>query len=43
MTWEGQGDVAVTERNGPTTYEFVSRTFGKSGAKYWVFASCSTS
>lgn len=35
-------DVNVPERTGWTTYEFVSRTWGPSGSKYEVFASCSS-
>lgn len=31
----------VPERTGPATYQFVSRTWGPSGAKYNVYASCS--
>ena len=34
--------VPVPDRNGPTTYEFASRTWGPNGSKYNVFASCST-
>ncbi len=34
-------NVPVPDRTGPTTYEFVSRTWGKNGSKYTVFASCS--
>ena len=35
--------IAVPDRTGPTTYEFASRTWGKGGAHYTVFASCSAS
>ena len=30
----------VPARQGPTTYEFASRTWGPNGAKYAVYASC---
>ena len=30
----------VPERTGPATYRFVSRTWGPSGTKYTVYASC---
>ena len=33
-------NVAVPDRTGPTTYEFVSRTWGPGGTKYSVFSSC---
>jgi len=42
FTWEGTWSVTVPERSGPTTYEFVSRTWGPDGSKYTVFSSCST-
>jgi hypothetical protein len=32
----------VPAPNGPTTYEFVSRTYGPDGSKYNVFQSCSS-
>ena len=35
--------VQVPDRAGPTTYEFVSRTFGNNGERYRVFATCSAS
>lgn len=41
-TSSGTWWVPVDPPSGPTTYEFVSRTFGPSGSKYNVFASCST-
>ena len=41
MTWEGTWSLDVPERSGPTTYEFVSRTYGPSGSKYTVYAACS--
>ena len=34
-------NVNVSERTSWTTYEFASRTWGPSGSKYEVFASCS--
>jgi len=37
----GSWAVTVPARNGSTTYEFASRTWGPSGSKYTVFASCS--
>jgi len=37
----GTWAVTVPALNGPTTYEFASRTWGPSGSKYSVFASCS--
>jgi hypothetical protein len=40
-TPDGTWFVNVPAPNGPTTYEFVSRTFGPSGSKYNVFTSCS--
>jgi hypothetical protein len=43
ITWEGWWTLAVPERAGPTTYEFVSRTYGPNGTKYQVFSTCSTS
>ena len=45
LTWDGTGEWAVTvpDREGPTTYEFVSTTYGKGGSKYVVYASCSAS
>lgn len=42
VTWEGWWTLTVPPRSGPTTYQFVSRTWGPSGSKYTVFASCST-
>lgn len=38
---EGTWSVTVPQRTSPTTYEFVSRTWGKDGSQYTVFASCS--
>ena len=38
---DGTWSVAVPSANGPTTYEFASRTWGPNGSKYDVFASCS--
>jgi hypothetical protein len=34
------GTWTVTVPDSPATYEFVSRTYGRDGAKYDVFASC---
>ena len=44
-TFDGTGEWSVTvpDRASPTTYEFVSTTFGKDGSKYYVYASCSAS
>lgn len=41
VTWEGWWTLLVPSRSGPTTYEFVSRTYGPNGAKYEVFSTCS--
>jgi hypothetical protein len=41
FTPDGNWSVSVPAADGPTTYEFVSRTFGPAGSKYNVFASCS--
>jgi hypothetical protein len=41
FTPDGTWSVNVVVASGPTTYEFVSRTFGPDGSKYNVFASCS--
>ena len=38
---EGTWGVPVPDRDGPTTYEFASRTWGPNGTKYTVFSSCS--
>ena len=40
ITWEGDWSLTVPERSGPTTYEFVSRTWGLNGSKYTVYSSC---
>jgi hypothetical protein len=40
-TWDGTFSANVPTPNGPTTYEFVSRTWGNNGSNYTVFASCS--
>ena len=40
-TWDGTFSTAVPAANGPTSYEFVSRTSGPDGKNYTVFASCS--
>lgn len=42
ITWDGSWTLTVPERSGPTTYEFVSRTWGPSGTKYTVFSRCWT-
>jgi hypothetical protein len=41
FTHDGTWAVNVPARNGPTTYEFASRTYGPDGSKYNVFQSCS--
>jgi len=43
FTADGTWSVVVADPTSPTTYEFVSTTFGKDGSKYWVYASCSAS
>jgi hypothetical protein len=40
-TWDGTFTTAVPAADGPTAYEFVSRTTGNDGKNYTVFASCS--
>jgi hypothetical protein len=40
-TFDGTLSVTVPAPDGPTTYEFASRTWGPDGSKYTVFASCS--
>ena len=40
-TDDGTRAIDVPDRTGPTTYEFAGETYGKDGAKYAVFASCS--
>jgi hypothetical protein len=37
---DGTWTLTAPPQNGPTTYEFVSRTWGPNGRKYDVFASC---
>jgi hypothetical protein len=37
----GWWNVEVPAANGPTTYEFASRTWGNDGSQYTVYASCS--
>jgi hypothetical protein len=37
---DGTAYVTVPDQHGPTTYAFVSRTWGANGSKYNVFASC---
>ena len=39
---DGRWTESVPPRSGPTTYEFVSRTWGPHGSHYNVFASCSS-
>jgi len=39
-TADGTWSMNVPARSGWTKYEFASRTYGKSGSKYRVFASC---
>lgn len=41
VTYDGTASASVPTANGPTTYEFVSRTRGSDGSRYTVFASCS--
>jgi hypothetical protein len=40
-TDDGTRSIDVPGRTGATTYEFAGVTYGKDGAKYDVFASCS--
>ena len=40
-TDDGSWSVSVASPNGPTTYEFASRTWGQGGSHYTTFASCS--
>jgi hypothetical protein len=42
FTDTGSWSEPVPAANGPTTYEFASRTRGPNGAHYDVFATCST-
>jgi hypothetical protein len=41
FTDDGTWTVYVPAPNGPTMYEFASRTWGPNGSKYEVFATCS--
>jgi hypothetical protein len=41
FTHDGNWSVNVPAHNGPTTYAFVSRTYGPNGSKYNVFQTCS--
>jgi hypothetical protein len=41
FTPDGNWSVNAPAPNGPTTYQFVSRTYGSDGSKYNVFQSCS--
>ena len=43
ITWEGSVTLTVSERSGPTTYQFASRTYGPNGSKYTVYSSCTSS
>ena len=38
---DGWWNVEVPTANGPTTYEFASKTWGNNGENYTVYASCS--
>ena len=40
VTDTGTMTVKVPDRSGPTSYEFVSRTYGRDGRKYETFATC---
>jgi hypothetical protein len=40
-TPDGTWKVDVPAPNGPTTYQFISRTWGNGGNHYTVFSSCS--
>jgi hypothetical protein len=40
FTPDGTWSVDVASPTGPTTYQFVSKTWGPDGSKYTVFASC---
>jgi hypothetical protein len=37
---DGTWGVRVPDRDGPTRYEFASRTWGPNGTKYTVFSTC---
>lgn len=39
-TWDGTFSVRVPAASTPTTYAFVSRTWGPGGSRYTVFAAC---
>ena len=39
-TWDGTFSVRVPATSTPTTYAFVSRTWGPGGSRYTVFAAC---
>ena len=41
FTPDGNWSVSVPAPDGPTTYQFASRTYGPDGRKSSVFASCS--
>ena len=40
-TTDGNWSVTVPATNGPTSYQFVSRTWGPNGTHYTIFATCS--
>ena len=40
FTPDGTWTVSVPAATSPTTYQFVSRTWGPNGSKYTVFTSC---
>jgi hypothetical protein len=42
FTHDGNWSVNVPAPSGPTTYAFVSRTYGPDGSKYNEFQTCST-
>ncbi len=39
-TTDGTWNVMVTAATSPTTYQFISQTWGPNGSKYSVFATC---
>lgn len=41
FTTDGAWSVSVPPANGPTSYQFVSRTWGPNGSHFTVFATCS--
>lgn len=40
FTTDGNWSVAVPTATGPTSYQFVSRTWGPNGTHYTIFATC---